>query len=60
MEQLARELEEKRRQELERLKEEELKNSEQGKRKTGKDQENALRGKAGLVSSRCVVVYRDD
>ena len=43
MEQLARELEEKRRQELERLKEEELKNSEQGKRKTGKDQENALR-----------------
>lgn len=46
MEQLARELEEKRRQELERLKEEELKNSEQEKRKTGKDHENALRRKS--------------
>jgi len=63
MEQLARELEEKHRQELERLKEEEelKKSSKRGKRGLGKDKNNAL-GKKSEPGGRQVggCVYRDE
>lgn len=63
MEQLARELEEKHQQELERLKEEEelKKKSKRGKRELGKDKDNVL-GKKSLSGVRQVsgCVSRDE